>query len=208
VFELRRERFSLSLVGKPDARPSLAFVIEPLDGVFVTAPGAGGSLPAKVLVSQDGVPIGEVRLVVALSASAAAAEAKPVGEAVRYHHAFASYASADRAKVLARVQALRVAGIHCFQDVLDLEPGQRWQQQLWRRTDEADVMFLFWSHNAKNSEWVAKEWQYGLENKGLDFIRPVIPQRKPFCDPPADLKALHFNDAVLHLIDDEQTAPA
>jgi hypothetical protein len=101
---------------------------------------------------------------------------------------------------------LRVAGIQCFQDVLDLEPGERWEKQLWKRIDESDVLFLFWSDHAKSSRWVGEEWRYGLKQRGLDFIRPVILQRKPFVEPPLELKELHFNDKLLAMIDDQPEA--
>lgn len=43
-----------------------------------------------------------------------------------------AFALADRAKVLPRVQMLRTVGIRCFQDVLDLGPGDRWERELYR----------------------------------------------------------------------------
>jgi hypothetical protein len=57
----------------------------------------------------------------------------PAGEtARRYRKAFISYASPDRGEVLKRVQMLRLARIRYFQDVLRLEPGDRWQRfTLW-----------------------------------------------------------------------------
>lgn len=171
---------------------------------FVTAPEQGKNLLAKVLISQDGAPIGQIKFAIALKAdSLGVSSSTPTGEALRYRTAFASYASPDRAEVVRRVQMLRVAGIHCFQDVLDLEPGERWERQLWKRIDEADVLFLFWSDHARTSKWVADEWRYALEHRGLDFIRPVILQRRPFVKPPPELNELHFNDKVLAMIDDQ-----
>lgn len=171
---------------------------------FVTPPRVGANLLAKVLISQDGVPIGQIKFAVALAPGGfSVPESAPVGEALRYRRAFASYASPDRAEVVRRVQMLRVAGIQCFQDVLDLEPGERWEKQLWKRIDESDVLFLFWSDHAKSSKWVAEEWRYGLNQRGLDFIKPVILQRQPFVEPPPELNELHFNDKVLAMIDDQ-----
>ena len=40
-----------------------------------------------------------------------------------------------------------------FQDVLDLEPGERWERALYRHIDESDLFLLFWSSNAKQSVW-------------------------------------------------------
>lgn len=171
---------------------------------YITPPNhACPPLPVKITVIQDRVPIGQIRFMLPVKVGAAPSSDRAiVGEATRYRTAFASYASNDRPEVARRVQMLRLAGIKCFQDVLDLEPGDRWQQELWRRIDQADVLFLFWSPHARDSEWVEREWKYGLKQRGLDFIRPVVLQRKPLVEPPAELADLHFNDRILSLIDD------
>jgi hypothetical protein len=126
-------------------------------------------------------------------------------DAVRYTRAFVSYASADRAKVLARVQALRAMSIECFQDVLDLNPGERWERKLYAKIDECDVFLLFWSGFAKNSEWVRKEARYALDRKaGSELrppeIRPVIIEGPPVPVPWEELAHLHFNDPIANLI--------
>jgi hypothetical protein len=51
--------------------------------------------------------------------------------AKQYRKAFLSYATADRAEVLKRAQALKAAHIEFFQDLLHLEPGERWQRRLF-----------------------------------------------------------------------------
>jgi soluble cytochrome b562 len=160
------------------------------------------TLIGKLLVSQDTVPIGEVtfNLKVVSDTAVADTESRPVGRGRRYRKAFISYASKDREDVLKRVQMLRAVGIRYFQDVLDLDPGVRWERELYRYIDESDVLFLFWSTAAKESEWVRREWQYGLERKGEDFIRPVIIEGPPPPEPPPDLAHLHFADKVLYFI--------
>jgi hypothetical protein len=168
----------------------------------VSAENAHGTVIAAVTVSQDSVPIGEVKfkLNVVCSAAGSARKGVPAGEARRYQTAFVSYASQDRPEVLRRVQMLAPAGIRFFQDVLDLEPGQRWSDEIFKRIDESDVMFLFWSTAAKNSEWVQREWRYGLERRGVGFIKPVILEGPPIPPPPQDLSEIHFNDKVLYFI--------
>jgi hypothetical protein len=50
-----------------------------------------------------------------------------VGElAARYRSAFVSYASADRDQVLTRLPMLSAVNINYFNDLLNLEPGERW----------------------------------------------------------------------------------
>src|SRR5260370_27153653 len=134
----------------------------------------------SVLVSQDTVPIGEVKFKLkVVEAATPGRRPEPCGEARRFSKAFISYASPDRKKVLERVQMLTAAGIEFFQDVLNLDPGDRWARKLYQHIDDSDVLFLFWSRAARESEWVAREWQFALERKGDDFIRPVIIERPP-----------------------------
>jgi uncharacterized protein YegL len=156
----------------------------------------------KLLVSQDSVPIGQIsfKLKVVTFAAIAAKTTMPCGVAHRYVKAFISYASSDRAEVLRRVQMLTAAGIEFFQDLINLEPGDRWSNELFHHIEDSDVLFLFWSSAARNSEWVEKEWRYGLQKKGEEFIRPVIIEGPPIVPPPPELAHLHFNDKILYMI--------
>jgi hypothetical protein len=63
------------------------------------------------------------------------------------------------------LKALRMS---YFQDILALDPGDRWEQQLYRHIDQADLFLLFWSSAAHESEWVRKEVRYALSRKGSD----------------------------------------
>jgi hypothetical protein len=112
--------------------------------------------------------------------------------------AFASYASADRLRVLERVSEIRQsAGIDIFQDCLDLHPGEQWKPALEREIRERDLFFLFWSAQARQSTWVDWEWRTALKEKGLDAIelRPLQPVEE--APPPPELAALHFNDPLM-----------
>jgi hypothetical protein len=157
----------------------------------------------RVRFAVAGVPAGTLRFKVGLNRSSAPTEpitAQRV-EAERYRRAFVSYSSKDRNEVLKRVQAFRIAGLSMFQDILDLEPGERWARELYREIDNCDVFLLFWSHAAAASEWVAKEIAYALERKaGADDKPPAIqpvPIEGPPPPPPEALRHLHFNDALL-----------
>ena len=59
----------------------------------------------------------------------------------RYSLVFISYATPDRAEVLKRVQMLKMMKIKFFQDLLDFEPGARWEMGLFRHIDECDLFF-------------------------------------------------------------------
>ncbi len=170
-----------------------------------------GTLLGTVSVSQDSIPIGHVTFKLAISNDPSSGEVEPVGEvAPRYRKAFISYASPDRPEVLKRVQMLREVGIDFFQDVMKLEPGERWEKQLYREIDKCDLFLLFWSVAARDSKWVLKELQYALDRKRKDDlappeIKPVVIEGPPPPAPPTELAHLHFNDYFLYFINPRQT---
>ena len=107
---------------------------------------------------------------------------------------FASYASKDRVRVLDMVQAIETnAGIDVFMDCMDIRPGEEWRNVILNEIAERDQFLLFWSSNAKNSEWVDLEWRtaYPLIPE-LDF--QIHPLDSPSVAPPPDeLKHYHFD---------------
>jgi len=91
-------------------------------------------------------------------------------------------------------------------DVRDLKAGAPYPIELLQQIDVSDVLYLFWSRHASRSEWVEKEWKYGLTEKGPDFIDPVplVDPRK--VRPPDDLaKIKHFNDWTLAYLEYEKS---
>jgi len=82
-------------------------------------------------------------------------------------------------------------------DVLSLRSGENWEERLWDVIPKSDIFYLFWSLNAKQSEWVEKEWRCALRTRGLEFIDPVplvSPEQVP---PPSELSSIHFSDPLL-----------
>jgi hypothetical protein len=99
---------------------------------------------------------------------------------------------------------LRLFQIEYFQDLLSLEPGARWEQELYRHIDECDLFLLFWSKAARKSRWVMKEVRYAFDRKRGDddappAIHPVIIE-KPVPQPPRYLKHLHFGDKLIYFM--------
>jgi hypothetical protein len=95
--------------------------------------------------------------------------------------------------------------IDFFQDLLTLDPGERWQRALYKMIDRSDVVFLFWSRAARDSEWVRKEIQYALDRKAGNEVAapeivPIIIEGPPPVPAPPELAALHFNDPFLYFI--------
>jgi serine/threonine protein kinase len=175
----------------------------------VTVPvGATGTVIATVYMSLDSAPLGHVKFKLSIDTEAAvlAASPEPQGDdARRYRAAFISYASKDRDEVLERVQMLPLVGIRYFQDVFNLEPGDRWERRLEIGIDECDLFLLFWSGEAKASKWVRQEVGHALERRGSDDladpeIKPVIIEGPPVIEPWAELAHLHFDDRVLYFM--------
>jgi hypothetical protein len=110
---------------------------------------------------------------------------------------FASYASKDRSRVLATVQGIEKF-VDVFMDVRNLKSGELYPARLLQNIDASDVLYLFWSQHAQQSEWVNREWRYGLERRGINFIDPVPlvdPRKVP--PPPELADEKHFNDWTL-----------
>jgi hypothetical protein len=170
---------------------------------------ASENLIGKLMVSQDSIPLGhiifKIKVLKKVTLQKEPRKELPLGIAKRYENAFISYASKDRSEVLRRVQMLSVTRIKYFQDILNLEPGDRWERELYKKIDDADVFFLFWSKAASESEWVLKEIQYALNRKSgdEDFPPEIIPViiEKSAPNPPVELKDIHFNDKIIYFID-------
>lgn len=115
--------------------------------------------------------------------------------------AFVSYASQDRARVAGLIQGMRKARpeMDIFFDVTTLRSGEDWEQTLFREILRRDILFLCWSHNAKNSPWVDQEWHYALEHKGIQAIEPIPLEPPDLCPPPSELSKKHFNDSLLYI---------
>jgi len=160
-----------------------------------------------VNVCSENVPVGHIKFKVSIG-STVTADASPqlAGDTAQmYRRAFISYATQDRTEVLKRVQMLSRLNIDFFQDVLSLEPGARWEKELYRHIDESDLFLLFWSSAAKESKWVLEEIRYALNRKGGDDltppeILPVIIEGPPPIEPPKELAHLHFNDYLVYFM--------
>ena len=90
------------------------------------------SVVAAISVTQDGVVIGQIKFVLQIKRTASFPDdLKVVSKATSYETAFISYASQNRPEVPRYVQMLRLVGISYFQDLISLDPGPRWAQQLY-----------------------------------------------------------------------------
>jgi len=111
--------------------------------------------------------------------------------------AFASYASKDRTRVLDRVSEIQRNGVDVFTDCLSLHPGDPWKTKLATEIKKRQLFLLFWSVNARESEWVTWEWKTALKHKGLDAIEPHPLDPVTEAPPPQELSDLHFDDVYM-----------
>ena len=100
---------------------------------------------------------------------------------------------------------LPLVGVRYFQDVLDLEPGDRWLRRLEFGIDECDLFLLFWSSQAKGSKFVRQEVDHALKRRGGDDlsppeIKPVIIEGPPVIEPWEELAHLHFDDRLVYFM--------
>ena len=170
---------------------------------------AGRTCHMTVRAVVASVPVGVLKFGLKIAANTEAVPDRPDHRipdvARRYERAFLSYASTDRMEVLKRAAMLKAAHISFFQDILDLEPGQRWEKRLYEEIDRCDLFLLFWSSNAAKSEWVIREAEYalGVKNKSVretPDITPIILEGPPVPLPPESLRHIHFNDVLAYVI--------
>lgn len=164
----------------------------------------------KILVSVNSVPIGQLKFKISIVNPTETNLGSELSENImrRFEQAFISYASADREEVLKRVQVLELMRLQYFQDLLTLRPGDVWDEKIYEYLDRSDVVFLFWSKAASESEWVIKEILYAVKikndnNEALPEIIPVIIEGPPPAKAPEALSFLHFNDKMIYFINQE-----
>jgi cell division protein FtsZ len=164
----------------------------------------------SVHVLRHCVPVGRINFIIKVAHSTTRYSNVIVGDSSRrYCSAFISYASSDRIKALRCAQALRAARISVFQDVLSLNPGERWEHKLYRQIDLCDLFILCWSTAASKSDWVLKETLYALSCQSrsehrLPDIAPAILEGPPPPERPEQLKDIHFNDPIAYIIAAEE----
>ena len=195
-------RVELPAFEMSEAEDTLIWESEVTNASFpITAPAAMafGTYPGVARVYAGGLQITKIHFVMEIASQPGALRQIPSTQHT-IQSAFASYASADRDAVLARIQGIQKAipNLDVFLDVASLRSGEVWLERLTDEIMRRDVFYLFWSKAASQSEWVRREWQLALKNRGAQFIDPVPlvdPQEAP--PPPELAKYLHFNDWVL-----------
>ena len=164
----------------------------------------GKYVDVKVDVMIAGIVIGRLRLSLKIdtetSDDTASVKSKP------YQSAFASYARQDTDLVKHRLSEIERNGVKIFWDRFSLHTGKRWQPQLDAAIKDNEIFLLFWSANAKASQWVEWEWRAALKYKGVDGIEPHPLQDPETAPPPDELRELHFDDKYLYFLKNKPTS--
>lgn len=114
---------------------------------------------------------------------------------------FISYSHRDTEIVRSCKKAYEALGHNVLIDFESLRSGQKWNAELMRMIERANIFQLFWSENSSKSDYCRQEWEYALKlNRGEGFIRPVF-WNEPIPDPPTELSDIHFDFAPFAIQD-------
>lgn len=163
--------------------------------------------PEQVVLKFDvfiaGISVARMRIDQAVTNKPAATPQEVITQPIR--SAFASYASADRQRVLDRVAEISRNGVDVFLDCMSMKPGEKWEHELEEEIKKRQSFLLFWSSSARESKWVEWEWKTALKERGLTGIEPHPLEDPTVAPPPAELSGLHFND--LYMLVRKASAP-
>jgi hypothetical protein len=108
-----------------------------------------------------------------------------------YRSIFVSYSHQDSCIVDRLQKAYRALGDSYLRDIDILRSGEKWNDALLMKIQDADIFQLCWSRAAKQSEYVEREWRHALGLRRDRFIRPMYWER-PLPLPPPELSDIHF----------------
>lgn len=164
-------------------------------GVTVPADATPGTLVLTFDAAIDGFVVATLRVDLVVTADTGARKARTSATTTAARTAFASYSSADRARVRDRVAAVQTsAGLDVFLDCLSLHPGES-RARLASEIRERDVFLLFWSASASASTEVEWEYRTAIDARGVEAVQlhPLDAE----VPPPAPLAESHAGDALM-----------
>lgn len=99
---------------------------------------------------------------------------------------FVSYSRKDSDRIQQAVALLEAGGARVFRDIDDIEFGDDWEEVITRKLQECERVMIFWSANAKASEWVGREYSIALTQQKR--MVPVLLDSTPL---PPELSRYH-----------------
>lgn len=167
---------------------------------FRMQPAAGvTTVSGNVAVYLGLMNIARIPLDLTFAAAGRKARAPRPQTARPFRKIFTSYSRKDLDVVRLVQRFTSATGDRYLHDVDDLRAGEEWQESIRDLIEEADVFQLFWSTNSMRSPLVRQEWEYALDLRRADFVRPTfwehpLPRDPERSLPPDGLRALHFHD--------------
>lgn len=110
---------------------------------------------------------------------------------------FISYSHEDRkyvTPIVKLVKAMREDLV--FQDTTDILPRKKWEPQLQKALDEAQILVLFWCRHAASSVEVKKEYQMAIK-KNKDIL-PLLLDNSRLDSLLAGYQGIDLQEAVYH----------
>ncbi len=146
-------------------------------------------------IEYNGIPVTRMHFLVSVSCADNPDHIPAKVTRDDFAKAFISYSRRDEQRMLARVLGIQemAPGLKFWLDKQSMDAGDLWRDEIRNAIQMSDLLLLFWSAAASKSVEVEKEWRYGLEQKGLEFIAPVPLDPPEMCPPPDDLGELNFN---------------
>jgi hypothetical protein len=140
------------------------------------------------------IPLG-----VAISASPTTERKPSPTEAHAPSSAFASYSSKDAEAVTRSLSTLAhwAPTLDIFQDCLDLTPNEAYKPRLAAEIAARDVFLLFWSRNARASQWVHWEFETARVKPGMNAILPMPLEDPSLALPPEGFEDKHLRDRFM-----------
>lgn len=157
-------------------------------------------LSCMALLSVNGIPAGKISFITKIVE--APRQLNPEVIVHSFNKVFISYAHKDEERVRSFHEGLKLAGVEHFFDRAYLKTGDVFPQVIQDYINSADLFVLFWSENAAQSEYVAKERQQALE-RAFPQVKPqqaaklsIYPMSiEPRAELPCDMKDnYHFGE--------------
>ncbi len=155
-------------------------------------------LSCKILLSVNGIPVGEMRFITDIVTSPT--DVNPEIISRTFNKIFISYAHQDEPKVKFLAEGFKMMKADYFFDRHYLKAGDIFPQKIQDYISKADLFILCWSENASKSEYVEKERTQALE-RAYPKVQPadqaelsIYPLNiEPHAELPSDMKGYyHF----------------